>query len=331
MAESNWADTTDESLSFAERFFHYHLTETDAGQKAVQYLGERGYGRGVADEYGLGWAPDSWDALLIAARRRGFSASTLVEAGLVKPRQSSGHYDRFRNRLIFPLYSEEEKPLGFAGRLLSNEEEGPKYINSPATDHYDKDRYLYGMWRAGSAIEKTGTAVITEGYTDVITLQSEGLINVVASSGTALTRTQVGMLSNRASKVVFAYDPDEAGVTSTIRGMKRAIASGLVPRAAILPDGLDPHEYAREEGLDGLRWWLEKQHIGLGKLLTRAAESGDYEPEATVEREIVAAAESAPTEPLRQMILLEASRHLEMNDRQLFSGQSQSGALGFAT
>lgn len=321
-------DTIDGALSFAERFFQEYLLDRAVGQKAFQYLGQRGYGRSVAKQYGLGWAPDSWDSLLSAAKAQGFSPKTLEEAGLVKARRTSGHYDRFRNRLIFPLYNEQKEPLGFAGRLLAEDEDAPKYINSPITERYDKDRYLYGMWRALKGIEATGTVLVTEGYTDVITLQTEGLTNVVASSGTALTRSQLERLSQTATRVIFAYDPDKAGIVSTIRGMKRALAAGLIPRACILPDGLDPHELMRDRGLEDVRWWLEKQYMGLGEFLVQAAENIDYDAEPSVAAEVAKAAESAPTEALRQMVLLDATRYLDASDRELFAGGSQPETLG---
>jgi len=324
-------DSIDAALSFAERFFQEYLLERAVGQRAFQYLRQRGYGESEVQEYGLGWAPDSWDALLSAAKGQGFSAETLEEAGLVKARSSSGHYDRFRNRLIFPLYDVGKKPLGFAGRLLDEDEEAPKYINSPTTERYDKNRYLYGMWRASSGIEATGTALVTEGYTDVITLQTEGLMNVVASSGTALTRSQLEILSQIATRAIFAYDPDEAGIVSTIRGMKRALAAGLIPNACVLPDGFDPHEYMRNGGLNKVQWWLEKQHMSLAEFLLKAEEMGHYDPDPSVVVEMANAANGASTEALRQTVLLDASLHLEVGDRELFAGGLQDEALDFAT
>lgn len=324
-------DAIDSALSFAEGFFQRQLLETESGQRPFQYLGERGYGRTVAEHYGLGWAPDSWEAFLGAARSEGFSAQTLEKAGLVVPRKSSGYYDRFRNRLIFPLYSREGGPIGFAGRILDEDAEAPKYINSPETERYQKDRYLYGMWRAEEFIEKAGTALVTEGYTDVITLQSEGIKNVVASSGTALTETQAQILSEAASTVVFAYDPDEAGIVATIRGMKRSVAAGLMPRGVVLPDGHDPHEYAREGGLEEARWWIEKRYMGLTEFMLQAERRGDYDPDPSVAGEVASCASTAPTKALEQMILLDCGSHVDLHDTEVFEIGSQSSDLDFAT
>jgi DNA primase len=346
-----------EALRFADSFFQRRLAEQDGDSgahqhRAHQYLLRRGYGKSVIDDYGLGWAPDSWDALLGAATAEGFSREVLVEAGLIKPRTSSGHYDRFRGRLIFPLYPrrgispdggpQDGIPLGFAGRRLSKtdlpgeensdadepgDEDAPKYINSPETERYHKEEYLYGLWRAAPSIEAVGTAIVTEGYTDVITLQQEGIGNVVASSGTALTKAQAAMISSVADTAAFAYDPDTAGVRAAIRGMKRAVAAGLAPKAAVLPEGLDPHEFCRSRGLRETRSHLEKRVGGLAPLLKWASERGIYGPEPSVLGEVRQAAGKAPTEALRQSLLLEASRHLPASDRELFSGGRASGSI----
>ena len=335
-------DPIGEALRFAEGFFQRRLAEQDGDLRAHQYLLRRGYGKPVIDDYGLGWAPDAWDALLGAATAEGFSPEVLVEAGLIKPRDSGGHYDRFRGRLIFPLYSREGEPLGFAGRRLSktdlpgeNASDGegapdkgaPKYINSPDTERYHKEKYLYGLWRAAPAIQAVGTAIVTEGYTDVITLQDVGIGNVVASSGTALTKAQAAMISQVADTAVFAYDPDTAGVRAAIRGMKRAVAAGVAPKAAVLPEGLDPHEFCRSRGLSGTRSYLETRVGGLGALLKWASDKGICDPEPSVLGEIRQVAGSAPTEALRQSLLLEASRHLQASDRALFGGGAEPGSI----
>lgn len=318
----------DRALSFAEHFFQENLHERKVGQTAVQYLRSRGYGKEEAKEYGLGWAPDSWDALLYAAKDQGFPPETLEKAGLVKARETSGYYDRFRARLIFPLYDVNRTPVGFAGRLVSSDDDAPKYINSPTTDRYDKDRYLYGLWRAKKGIKATRTVLITEGYTDVITPQAEGLLNVVASSGTAVTRSQLQRLYQWATRVVFVYDSDEAGIRSSIRGMKRAIAEGLIPTACILPDGFDPHDLIRDRGTEAIRWWAENRYIGLSEFLLRAVEEIGYDPDPSVVEEVVSAAEGAPSEALRQSVLMDAAKSLDVSDQELFARGSHPETLG---
>jgi DNA primase len=333
----------DEALRFAERFFQGRLTGRVGGKRAGLYLQGRGYGEDVISEYGLGWAPDSWDALLGAATAEGFSREALAKAGLIKARNpgppEEGHYDRFRGRLIFPLYSKEKiqngsPPIGFAGRKLGEEEpdrEAPKYINSPSGGRYDKSQYLYGLWRAAYPIESVGTAIVTEGYTDVITLQSEGIMNVVASSGTALTEPQARILSRVASTAVFAYDPDEAGIIASIRGMKRAVWAGMRPSAVLLPEGQDPHEFCRAEGTRQVRSYLEKRSARLPRFMKWAEGKGLYEPTPSLAGELTEIANVAPSEALRQTLLLEASRRIGASDRELFSGPSQPEPMGLAT
>jgi len=336
----------DEALRFAERFFQDRLMGRAGGKRAGLYLQGRGYGDEVIDEYGLGWAPHSWDALLGAATAEGFSRDALVAAGLIKPRDpgasqtgssGAGHYDRFRGRLIFPLYSREKRPIGFAGRQLpGDEEEGsnhdsPKYINSPSGGRYDKGQYLYGLWRSAPPIESVGAAIVTEGYTDVITLQSEGIVNVVASSGTALTEAQARILSRLASTAVFAYDPDEAGVIASIRGMKRAVKAGMQPSVVVLPGGKDPHEFCVDEGTRQVRSRFEKHAARLPRFMKWAVEKGVYEPETSLPQELTEVANGAPSEALRQTLLLEAGRALDASDRALFTGASQAEPLSAAT
>jgi len=330
----------DDALQFAERFFQEQMTEDVEGKRAVEHLRARGYGKEVIGEYGIGWAPDCWDALLGAGTAEGFSREALVEAGLIKPRKpgssqketsQKGHYDRFRGRLIFPLYSREKNPIGFAGRQLRDGEEGPKYINSPETGRYDKSQYLYGLWRAAPATESVGTAIVTEGYTDVITLQSEGIMNVIATSGTALMEAQARILSRRASTAVFAYDPDKAGVVASIRGMKRAAQAGMQPSAVLLPGGKDPHEFCRAEGIGRVRSYFEKRAARLPRFMKWAREKGLYEPTPSLAGELTEVANSAPSEALRQTLLLEAGRALDASDRALFTGASQAEPLSAAT
>jgi len=336
----------DEALRFAERFFQDRLMGRAGGKRAGLYLQGRGYGDEVIDEYGLGWAPHSWDALLGAATAEGFSRDALVAAGLIKPRDpgasqtgssGAGHYDRFRGRLIFPLYSREKRPIGFAGRQLpGDEEEGsnhdsPKYINSPSGGRYDKGQYLYGLWRSAPPIESVGAAIVTEGYTDVITLQSEGIVNVVASSGTALTEAQARILSRLASTAVFAYDPDEAGITASIRGMKRAVWAGMRPSAVLLPERQDPHEFCRAGGTREVQSYLEKRSARLPRFMKWAEGKGLYEPTPSLAGELTEVANGAPSEALRQTLLLEAGRRIGASDRELFSGPSQQEPMGLAT
>ncbi len=253
-------------MESAIAFYHAVLTGSKTGQPALDYL----HGRGFTDEtiatYQLGYAPGGWDTLArtLAAKRQ-VRAEDLVEVGLAQPRQSArgGVYDRFRERVIFPIRDANGGAVGLGGRILGHatddgQDHGPKYLNSPATPLFDKSRTLYLIDRAKSAIRKTGQAVIVEGYTDALMAHQAGFDNVVASLGTALTPGQVALLTRYATKIALAYDVDAAGEKAGTFGAQAlesligqlAVADTGVEldevRVVRLPDGKDPDEVVRE-------------------------------------------------------------------------------------
>ncbi len=241
------------ALRFAARFFYRQLTQSDRGRPALDYLRRRGFTPQTIKQFGLGYAPDEWDALLTVAEEEQIDRETLEKAGLIIERNDgSGYYDRYRGRIIFPIFSHIGKVLAFAGRILDpdDERDQPKYINSPETEVYHKKEVLYGLHQAKQAIRKTDEVLLVEGYTDVISLSQAGVGNVVASSGTALTEQQIGTLDRYAKRAVMLYDADEAGERAALRGMERVLEAGLGAYAGELPTGNDPDEYVQEHGGD---------------------------------------------------------------------------------
>ena len=247
-------------------FYHAVLTGSKTGQPALDYLRDRGFTDATIATYQLGYAPGGWDTLArtLAAKRQ-VRPDELVEAGLAQPRQSArgGVYDRFRERVIFPIRDASGSPVGLGGRILGNatddgKDHGPKYLNSPATPIFDKSRTLYLIDRAKGAIRKNGQAVIVEGYTDALMAHQAGFDNVVASLGTALTPGQVALLTRYATKIALAYDVDAAGEKAGTFGAQAlesligqlAVADTGVEldevRVVRLPDGKDPDEVVRE-------------------------------------------------------------------------------------
>jgi DNA primase len=234
------------ALRFAARFFHHELTRTDVGKGALAYLRDRGFSQATITTFGLGYAPGGWDALLTAAAGQHVSADVLEKAGLVIERKGrSGHYDRFRGRLIFPILSHVGKVLGFGGRILDPSSDEPKYINSPETLVYNKSRVLYGLFQAKHALRKEEEAILVEGYTDVIALHQAGVQRAVASGGTSLTRDQVRLLSRYARRIVLVFDADAAGAGAAKRGIDVVLSEGLAVYVVELPSGEDPASYAR--------------------------------------------------------------------------------------
>ncbi|NLY39298.1 MAG: DNA primase [Firmicutes bacterium] len=252
----------------AARYYHHQLINTAGGKKALEYLRERGIGRAASEMFMLGYAPEGWDNLKSFFVKKGYSEQLLIKAGLVTPREKgSGCYDRFRNRLIFPIMNIGGKVVGFGGRTLEEGgTAGPKYLNSPETAVFEKGTVLYGLNLARDAIRREKTAVVVEGYTDVIAAHQAGIKNVVASQGTALTAAQARLLRAQAETVVIAYDADSAGENATWRGLKILQDAGCFVRVAELPAGSDPDSLIRTGGvaafeklLKSARYLLEYQ------------------------------------------------------------------------
>jgi DNA primase len=247
-------------------FYHAVLTGSKTGQPALDYLRGRGFTDATIATHQLGYAPGGWDTLArtLAAKRQ-VRADELLEVGLAQVRQSArgGVYDRFRERVIFPIRDASGGAVGLGGRILGNatddgKDHGPKYLNSPATPLFDKSRTLYLIDRAKGPIRKNGQAVIVEGYTDALMAHQAGFDNVVASLGTALTPGQVAVLTRYATKIALAYDVDAAGEKAGTFGAQAlesligqlAVADTGVEldevRVVRLPDGKDPDEVVRE-------------------------------------------------------------------------------------
>ncbi len=257
-----------DALSAAHRFYMAQLAKP--GNKAAAYLKERDVSDDLVKRLGLGYAPDSWDALS-RALLPAYPESLLIEAGLLQPRQEgkSGSYDRFRDRLLFVLRDERGRPVGFGGRALGPEGESPtrqsgygdgapKYLNSPESPVFQKKRLLYGLSDARDAMRKRDRAVVVEGYFDHLALVAAGIEETVASMGTALTPEQAGKLRRLAPSVVVCYDGDPAGRAATRGALSHLLAEGFSARVVRLPPGQDPHDVLRAEGRERLAGRIEE-------------------------------------------------------------------------
>ncbi len=249
-------------------FYHAVLTGSKTGQPALDYLRRRGFTDETIAKCQLGYAPGGWDTLTRQlAAKRDVRPAELVEVGLAQPRQSArgGVYDRFRERVIFPIRDMNGSPVGLGGRILAGPDgsadgadHGPKYLNSPATPLFDKSRTLYLIEKAKGSLRKSGQAVIVEGYTDALMAHQAGFDNVVASLGTALTPGQVALITRYAKRIALAYDVDPAGEKAGTFGV--SALETIIPQLAAadtgveldevrvvrLPDGKDPDEVVRE-------------------------------------------------------------------------------------
>lgn len=239
-------------------FYEYNLNSANAAA-ARNYLLKRGINEASIKLFKLGYALDKWDALINHLRAKNIGLSLLEKAGLILAKEAGGYYDRFRNRVIFPVVDIKSRPIGFGARVLPalSESEGdatlPKYINSPETPVYTKGMNLYGLNFAKDAIKESDYTVVVEGYLDFIMPYQEGLHNIVASLGTALTSEQARLIKRHTHNVVMIYDADNAGQMATIRTLDIFIEEGMNVRVVSLPQGFDPDLFVRKNGIDAFK------------------------------------------------------------------------------
>lgn len=267
----------------AADFFHQTLLRQDAGKKGLDYLERRGLTAETIKAFQLGYAPQGWERLLGAMSRKNYSPALLEKAGLVVMRkEGSGFYDRFRDRVMFPICDEQSRVVGFGGRVI--DDSTPKYLNSPETAVYAKRRVLYGLNRAKDACRSEKTVFIVEGYLDLIALHQHGILNAVATLGTALSPDHIRLLARLANHLVLVYDSDEAG----IRSAKRCIdlfwtehvdfRRGDVFREEaadthilVLPAGHDPDSFLFQFGANEFRRWVHAEKAGIVSFLIDSA------------------------------------------------------------
>jgi len=254
-----------EALAFAADFFERILHEDERGERARAYLQTRGLDLESARRFRLGAAPDEWRALREAAQKHGIGDEVLLEAGLIKVSEredphgaAQEPYDRFRDRLIFPIPDVGGRIVAFGGRVLGKAKEGvPKYLNSPETPVYHKGALLYGIGWARGSIRREGKALLVEGNMDYVSLAARGLENVVAGLGTAVTEEQAALIARYAKQAVLIYDSDAAGLRATFKTGDALLRAGVHPLVATLPTGEDPDSLVRKGGPQALRPYIE--------------------------------------------------------------------------
>jgi DNA primase len=240
-------------LAEADRFFQRQLRQHPMAQRAVDYLKGRGVSGEIAKRYGIGFAPDGWDNLLTALADDETRRSALLRAGLVVRKDSGGYYDRFRDRIMFPIRDTRARVVGFGGRVLDDSE--PKYLNSPETPVFHKGREVYGLDLARTAIRREKRALVVEGYMDVVALAQFGIDFAVATLGTATTREHLHALFRLSPDVIFCFDGDRAGREAAWRALETALPTmqdGRQVSFLFLPEGEDPDSLVRKEGAEGL-------------------------------------------------------------------------------
>jgi DNA primase len=239
------------ALQEADRYYRLQLREHPQAHHAIEYLKGRGLSGEIAARFGLGYAPEGWDNLVRALGRSDAQLQNLLRAGLLAKRESGGYYDRFRDRIIFPIHDYRGRIVGFGGRVLEQGE--PKYLNSPETPLFHKGREMYGLYLAREAIRREQRALVVEGYMDVVALAQFGIDFVVATLGTATTREHVERLFRFTPDVTFCFDGDRAGRQAAWRALENALPAlhdGRQISFLFVPEGEDPDSLVRKEGRD---------------------------------------------------------------------------------
>jgi DNA primase len=248
VGETGQQETLRAIMAEVAAYYAGNLTSEASGRKAREYLIGRGFPEESWETYGLGYAPPGWENVKRRYAKK-YGVQELLDLGLLIEGKS-GTYDRFRDRVMFPIFDLSGRPIAFGGRAFDGE---PKYLNSPKTALFDKSRVLYGLSWARDAMTTARSAVLVEGYTDVLSLHHAGITNVVGSMGTSLTQGQARILGRFVSEVVIAYDRDAAGGAASLRGMQILRNNGINVRVARLAEGDDPDGLVRAEGAEAMR------------------------------------------------------------------------------
>jgi DNA primase len=238
-------------LEETKNFYKKNLTKN---KDANTYLNERGLNEESVSTWSIGFATDSWDDLYLYLKTKKFKEQDIEKAGLIKKRDSgSGYYNRFRNRIMFPIFDSSGRTVAFTGRLFAKESKEAKYVNSPETELFTKSRILYGFNFAKSAIRKNNFSILVEGQIDIILAHQVGYKNSVASSGTALTEEQLQMINRISNRLIIAYDADKAGIKASERAWQMALELGMDIKIAKITKGFDPADLIKKSKKE----WIE--------------------------------------------------------------------------
>jgi DNA primase len=306
-------------LNFAKDFFVKNLGTEEGRSIGVSYFKERGFNQEIIEKFELGYALNSWDSLLLAAKQAGHSQELLLKAGLIlqKEGEEERMYDRFRNRVTFPIHNLGGKAIGFGARILTQDKKQPKYINSPETEVYHKSDILYGISQAKKYIREKDNCYLVEGYTDVLSMHLSGIPNVVASSGTSLTENQIKLIKRFTDNITVLYDGDSAGIKASLRGIDLILEGGLNVKAVVFPDGEDPDSYSRKIGSTAFGEYLDQhaQDFISFKIGLYAEEAGkDPIKRADLIKQVVQSLSKIPDPIIRSVYIRQSAKLLEIDE-----------------
>ncbi len=308
---------------FARTFFIEQLHNSDEGRTiGLSYFRERGFTDAVIKKFDLGWSPRTSNALSQAGITKGYQQKFLEKVGLTIHNQERDYlFDRFAERVIFPIHSLSGQAIAFGGRTLRTDKKVAKYLNSPESEIYHKSNVLYGIFQAKEAIRKHDLCYLTEGYTDVISMHQAGIENVVASSGTSLTREQLKLIRRFTKNLTILYDGDAAGINAALKGTDLALSLELDVKVILLPDGDDPDSFARKHTTEEISDFLSKNSVSF--ILFKADILKNIPHNEPVKRaqmltDIVKTISEIPNHILRTEYIRECSNALSIKEEYLY-------------
>ncbi len=308
---------------FAQQYFTSLLFDSSEGRNVgLAYFHERGFRDDVIRKFQLGYSLEQRDAFTVAALSKTYKKDFLVKTGLSIDRESSSPFDRFWGRVMFPVHSLSGNVVAFGGRILRKDDKTAKYVNSPESEIYHKSNELYGIYFAKQAIVKYERCFLVEGYTDVLAMHQAGIENVVASSGTSLTKGQIRLIHRFTENVTVLYDGDAAGVKASIRGIDMLLEEGLNIKVVLLPQGEDPDSYAKSQDATQFIDYIKKHQTDFIRFKTSLLldEAGsDPIKRAALIGDIVRSIAIIPDRVIRSVYVKECSTLLETDEKLLYA------------
>ena len=313
---------------FANQWFQKQLWETQEGQAiGLGYFRERGLREDIIRKFQLGYSPEKGNPLAQALKAKGFkeefitnNVDTKIGVGVVGKSEDGRLYDRFRDRVMFPIFTVSGKPVAFAGRILKKKDNVGKYVNSPDSIIYSKTNELYGLFQAKQAIARADMCYLVEGQMDVISMHQSGIENVVASGGTALTKPQIWLIKRFTSNITVLYDGDAAGIHAALRGIDMFLEAGFNVKVVLLPDGEDPDSYAQNHDSTEFIRYIEEHQTDFirfkSALLSKDAGDDPFK-RAELIKDITASIAIIPDIITRQVYIKDSAERLHMSEKVL--------------
>jgi len=307
---------------FAQKYFTRYLWEENEGRTiGLSYFRERSFRDDIMKKFEVGFAPDGKTPFTDAARKEGYKIEFLEKTGLTIKRDDWVR-DRFAGRVMFPIHNLAGRVIAFGGRILKENKETAKYLNSPESEIYHKSKVVYGIFQAKREISKTDKCYLVEGYTDVISMHQAGIENVVASSGTALTVDQIRLIKRFTPNITIIYDGDAAGIKASLRGIDLVLEEGMNVKVLLLPDGEDPDSYAKKMGASGFANYIRDNETDFIQFKTRLLlKDTEKDPVAKAKliSDVIRSVAVIPDTIIRSVYIKECSKLLDVNEEVLYA------------